>query len=229
MPSITLLSSAGRLAALHDPPTSTPVAPESTARAASRPDGSPGPWPVGPPRGAVVCHPHPLHGGNMHNKVVHTLAKSMAAHGLHVVRFDFRGVGDSEGSHDGGRGERDDVRAALDHVAGLTGGPLLMAGFSFGSWVGLSAALDDDRVGALLAVAPPVNYYDYAAIGATERPLAVVYARQDELVPAEAVERWIASCAQPPRVTAVDAAGHLFHGRLSALSGAVDDLLGSLR
>lgn len=233
MPEIDLVSSAGRLRALHDPPEAPP--------------------PARGPRGALVCHPHPLHGGTMDNKVVFTVARRLRERGLHVLRFNFRGAGGSEGDHDLGIGERDDVRAALDRLEALVGpaagprtmpgpaaipgtrpgpaaalGPLLVAGFSFGSFVGLSVGIDDPRVGALLAIAPPVTHYDYAPIAGTHKPLGVVYARADELVPARAVEAWIARCARPPHVVAVDGAGHLFHGRLDAIRAAVDAFVDGL-
>ncbi len=210
MPAIQLTSSAGSLAGLHD-------APEGPPRA-------------GLPRAAVVCHPHPVHGGRMDNKVVHTVAKVLRERGLHVVRFNFRGFGGSEGEHDQGRGELDDVRAAIDFAAGLVRpqDELLVCGYSFGSYVGLRAALDDERVSALLAIAPPVNHYDFEAVGRTSRPLAVVYSKDDELVPADAVEAWLAACATPPRVSLVDGGGHLFHGRLGPIREAVGSFLDAL-
>ncbi|RKY20674.1 MAG: alpha/beta hydrolase [Planctomycetota bacterium] len=208
MPALTLETSAGQLAALHDAPT--------------------GPHPGAGPRGAVVCHPHPLHGGTKENKVVHSLAKAFAAAGLHVLRFDFRGAGGSEGSHDEGVGERDDVRAAMDACHELAGGSLLLAGFSFGSWVGLDTGLEDRRVEGLLAVAPPVNYYDYTAVARSSLPLAVVYALEDELVPADQVQAWLASCARSPRITPVSGCGHLFHGRLGLVRGAAAGLAAAL-
>lgn len=202
MPEIELHSSAGRLRARHDPPEAEP--------------------PVHGPRAAVVCHPHPVQGGTMDNKVVVTVARALREQGLHVVRFNFRGAGGSEGEHDHGRGERDDVRAALDHAAELAGGgSLLMAGFSFGSWVGLSVAAEDERVTARLAVAPPVSFYDYAAVAADPTPLTLVYALEDELIPARAIEAWVAQCATPPRVVPVPGAGHLFHARLGPVRDAV--------
>jgi alpha/beta superfamily hydrolase len=202
---LELRSPAGRLAALHDEPRGAP--------------------PARGPRAAVVCHPHPVQGGTMHNKVVHAAAKALAAEGLHVLRFDFRGAGGSEGIHDGGRGEQDDVRAALDAAARLAGPPadgaLLVAGFSFGSFVGLSVGLGDPRVAALLAIAPPVNTYDFSAVAQAEKPLGVILAEQDELVPAADVEAFIARCRRPPWVARVPGAGHLFHARLAAVREAV--------
>jgi len=205
---------AGALRALHDTPTAA--------------------WSGHGPVAAVVCHPHPLHGGTFDNKVVYSVARELRERGLHVLRFNFRGAGGSEGAHDDGRGEVDDARAAIDFAAELAGdahaspGSLLVAGFSFGSFVGLTAALDDPRVGALLAIAPPVNYYDFSAIAARASRLTVVYADADELVPAARVEAFIAACARPPRVFRVAGSGHLFHGHLGDIRRAVAEQLQSL-
>jgi alpha/beta superfamily hydrolase len=111
-----------------------------------------------PPLAAIVCHPHPLFGGTMHNKVVYQAAKTLHAFGLPVLRFNFRGVGSSEGAHDKGLGEYDDVRAALDFLAAeYPETPLLLAGFSFGSWVGLRAGCADPRVTDLIGLGLPVG------------------------------------------------------------------------
>jgi len=214
MPAIELHGPAGALVARHDPPEA--------------------PAPARGPLAAVVCHPHPLYGGTLENKVVAAVARSLREAGLHALRFNVRGSGGSAGVHDAGAGEVDDVRAALQRVAGLAGpaaarpGGLLVAGYSFGSYVGLTAGLDDPRVGALLAIAPPVNFYDYGAIARSGKPLCVIYAPGDELVPAALVERWIAGCAHPPRVVAVSGTGHLFHGRVHAVREAVGAWLAGL-
>jgi uncharacterized protein len=111
-----------------------------------------------PQLAAAVCHPHPLFGGTMHNKVVYQTAKTLHHFGLPVLRFNFRGVGLSEGKHDEGRGEEEDVSAALDFLAGeYSGAPLLLAGFSFGSWVGLRAGCKDRRVSNLIGLGLPVG------------------------------------------------------------------------
>lgn len=207
MAALELHGPAGALVARHDPPEAPP--------------------PARGPLAGVVCHPHPLYGGTLENKVVAAVARCLREAGLHALRFNFRGAGGSAGAHDAGAGEVEDVRAALERVAALAGpaaarpGGLLVAGYSFGSWVGLTAALGDPRVGALLAIAPPVNVYDFAAIARTDKPLAVIYAPGDELVPGALVERWLAGCARPPRVTAVGGTGHLFHGRVHAVREAV--------
>ena len=111
-----------------------------------------------PPLAALVCHPHPLFGGTMHNKVVYQTAKTLHRFGLPVLRFNFRGVGLSEGMHDEGRGEQEDVSAALDFLAAeYPGAPLLLAGFSFGSWVGLRVGCKDARVSDLIGLGLPVG------------------------------------------------------------------------
>src|SRR5437016_10349619 len=116
-----------------------------------------------PPLAAVVCHPHPLFGGTMHNKVVYQVAKSLDVLGIPVLRFNFRGAGLSEGKHDRGRGEQDDVRTALEFLADeFPETPLLVAGFSFGCWVGLRAGCEDARVEKLIGIGAPVNNSDFS-------------------------------------------------------------------
>ena len=143
---------------------------------------------------AVVAHPHPLYGGTMHNKVVYAAARRLEAHGAVVLRFNFRGVGASEGAHDQGRGERLDMAAAIAEMRRrLPGLPLLAAGYSFGCYVALAAGADGlaDR---LLALAPPVGHYDFSFLAASSVPLAVVSGEDDPLAPAidltPAVGRW---------------------------------------
>ena len=115
-----------------------------------------------PPMAVVLCHPHPLFGGTMHNKVIYQTAKSLDALGLAVLRFNFRGAGTSAGVHDRGRGEQGDVRAALDFLANeFPGVPLLLAGFSFGCWVGLRVGCEDKRVAELIGLGTPVNSSDF--------------------------------------------------------------------
>src|SRR6059058_4252225 len=116
-----------------------------------------------PPMAALVCHPHPLFGGTMHNKVVYQVAKSLDVLGLPVLRFNFRGAGLSAGKHDRGAGEQGDLRAALDFLAKqFAGVPLLLAGFSFGAWVGLRVGCEHPRVSHLIGLGIPVNRSDFS-------------------------------------------------------------------
>src|SRR5271170_3382880 len=124
-----------------------------------------------PTLAAVVCHPHPLFAGTMHNKVVYQTAKALHLRGIPVLRFNFRGAGLSEGLHDAGKGEQDDVRAALDYMATkYSGGDLLLAGFSFGSWVGLRVGCEDARVTDLIGLGIPVNSVDLSYLRECTKP-----------------------------------------------------------
>jgi alpha/beta superfamily hydrolase len=169
----------------------------------------------------VICHPHPLYGGTMNNKVVYWMAQMFRQHGCAVLRFNFRGVDDSAGSWDDGVGEADDARAALDWLHQQQPGvPLWLAGFSFGCYAGLRAARDDPRVTRLLAVAPAVNHYDFAFMDQDTRPLTVIIGTDDEIVPFADVERW-ARALPMASFHAIAAAGHFFPDHKQALLAAL--------
>lgn len=171
-----------------------------------------------PGRAAVFCHPHPLHGGSMDNKVVTTLCRDWRDHGLPVVRFNFRGTGRSEGVHDQGRGEVDDLRAVLAWLKAQGSTKVLIGGFSFGAWVAAAAAVDLERLALerLVLVAPPVQYPGFAGLQPPAGTL-VAMADDDEVVDAAAVAAWVASRQAPPELIRLDKAGHFFHGRLGVL------------
>ncbi|HVH71912.1 MAG TPA: alpha/beta hydrolase, partial [Candidatus Dormibacteraeota bacterium] len=134
-----------------------------------------------PPLAAVVCHPHPLHGGTMHNKVVYQTAKSLDALSLPVLRFNFRGAGLSEGKHDRGVGEQDDVHAGLDFlVKQFPRVPLLLAGFSFGAWVGLCVGCENPRVSYLIGLGIPVNSSDFSFLNQCKKPKLFIHGSQDQ-------------------------------------------------
>jgi alpha/beta superfamily hydrolase len=166
---------------------------------------------------AVVCHPHPLHGGTLTNKVAHTVAKAFAELGVTSLRFNFRGVGQSQGAFDQGRGEVDDLLAAVDWLrARYPTAPLWLAGFSFGAYVALSGqtqALAD----RLLLVAPPVAMFDFPAEGGVNIPWMVVQGSSDEIVDPTEVSAWVRQQANAPEYVWMDDAGHFFHGRLVEL------------
>lgn len=166
---------------------------------------------------AVVCHPHPLHGGTMHNKVVHTLARCFYRAGAAALRFNFRGVGDSAGRYDDGVGEIDDAAAAAAWArAAQPGSALFLAGFSFGAAVALRAA---PRLGpcGLVTVAPPVARIpgDFESPGC---PWLVVHGEHDELVPLGDVRSWVGRIDPPPSLAVIDGATHFFHGALGELA-----------
>lgn len=167
---------------------------------------------------AVVCHPHPLYGGTMDNKVVHTVARAFVELGVLTLRFNFRGVGRSEGRFDKGVGEADDLLAAVAWLRARFGqSPLWLAGFSFGAFVACSA---HRRAGAerLLLVAPPVEMFEFGdRCDDVEVPWMVIQGGADEVVAADSVARWVASQSSPPRLEWFDDAGHFFHRRLVPL------------
>ena len=175
-----------------------------------------------PSRAAVVCHPHPLFSGTMHNKVVYHAAKSLDALGLPVVRFNFRGAGRSEGKHDRGEGERGDVRAALDFLAAeFPNVPLLVAGFSFGCWVGLRAGCEDARVTSLIALGAPVNNADFSYLARCAKPKLFVHGANDIYGAVEKVKSLVASLPGENRLVVVENADHFFVGKLDQVDLAI--------
>lgn len=173
-------------------------------------------------RVALVCHPHPQYGGTMHNSVVYHVAKALRERGLAVLRFNFRGVGRSEGTHDLGRGEQDDVRAALDALlARYPNCPCWLAGYSFGAWVGLRVGIDDPRVDGLLAVGMPVNSLDFGDLERCGKRLAVVQGGGDEHGSELTLRAVIGGLTCPAHLEVIEGAGHFFSDRLEELRAAV--------
>jgi len=171
------------------------------------------------PRGlAVLCHPHPLHGGTLDNKVVQTLARALVGLGYSTVRFNFRGVGPSEGVWDEGRGEVDDA-AAVIAAHRLPGQPLVVGGFSFGGYVASQAAARlpaEQRAERLVLIAPAVSNFTLAPVPANT---LVVHGETDDVVPLSACFDWARPQALP--VTVLPGAGHFFHGQLPILKQIV--------
>jgi alpha/beta superfamily hydrolase len=186
--------------------------------------------PEAPPvAAAVVCHAHPLQGGVMHFKVVFRAAKALQAAGLAALRFNFRGVGRSEGAYDHGAGEQEDARAALFEVQDrFPGLPLVLGGFSFGAVVALRVAARDPRLGAAFALGYPISLEtDHAHLARITVPRLFVQGEEDEFGPGEAL-RALAEPLPPPRdVVVIPGADHFFDGRLDPLQGAVADWAGA--
>jgi alpha/beta superfamily hydrolase len=183
--------------------------------------------PSGDPRAAVVfAHPLPTHGGTMHTKVVFQSAKALARIGCVVLRFNFRGVGMSAGSWDNGRGELDDYKAALAYMtASYPGIELWAAGFSFGAYVATTAGADDDRVCALIAIAPPVDKYEFASVKMSAKPKFIIHGERDELISLKLVRHFYGQLQEPKELIEIDRANHLFDGQASEVGDALADLL----
>jgi alpha/beta superfamily hydrolase len=170
---------------------------------------------------AVICHPHPLHGGALSNKVVHQLAKTFVELGAVGIRFNFRGVEQSEGHYDEGRGEVEDLIAmvewATDRWPGL---PLWLGGFSFGGFIAVKGAhaVDPDW---LVTVAPAVNYFPEVELPFVDVPWLLVHGEADDVVPFEHVEEWLVTLDRQPKLAVLPDVGHFFHGRLNDLKQVI--------
>jgi alpha/beta superfamily hydrolase len=175
-----------------------------------------------PPVASLVCHPHPLFGGTMHNKVVYQAAKSLDSLGLPVLRFNFRGVGKSAGTHDRGVGERDDVSAALDFLAAeFAGVPLLVAGFSFGSVAGLRVGSVDARVRELIGLGIPVDGTDFSFLSECTKPKLFVQGANDKYGAIAKAREVVANFPEPKRLVEVPGADHFFAGKLDHVDRAI--------
>jgi uncharacterized protein len=179
-------------------------------------------------RAAVVLgHPHPQFGGTMHTKGVYHATKGLARIGCAVLRFNFRGVGKSEGTWDDGQGELDDFRAAIDFVAGHFPGLSIWAGgMSFGSWVGMNVGALDPRVSALIGIASPVCKWDFDAVAVSPKPKFFVHGERDEICGFKEINAFYARTVDPKELVIIDASDHLFNGVVAEVADAMEELLG---
>jgi hypothetical protein len=219
MPRLDLQGPAGRLEALLDEP---------AAAGSIGADGIANAGFTGGLRAAVVfAHPHTGYGGTMHTKVVYQAAKALSRIGCAVLRFNFRGAGASAGAFSNGPGEAEDFRAALDLMKEkYPDAALWAAGMSFGSWVATTVGAEDPRVSLLLGIALPVTNYDFGPVEHSPKPKFFIHGEFDELCPLRDVRAFYARAAEPKELIVIDAADHLFDGKVSQVVGAIEDLLG---
>jgi hypothetical protein len=169
---------------------------------------------------ALVLHPHPQFGGTMHNKVVFRAASALNDAGLVTLRFNFRGVGQSTGVYDEGEGEQQDARDALDYLAqNYPGQPITVAGFSFGSRVGLRVGMTDERVVRMIGIGLPTRLFDYSWLNECRKPLLLIHGAEDEIAAAEGVRELAAQLPDtvPFKLKIIDGAGHFFDQQLEQL------------
>ena len=198
---------AGRLEALLEPPVLSPGQPVRAA--------------------VVFGHPLPIEGGTMHTKAVYRATKALARIGCAVLRFNFRGVGSSEGTWDEGPGEIADFRAALDVMAArYPDTELWTAGFSFGSWVALTVGATDDRVRVLIGIAPPLDRYDFSVVAKSTKPKFFIHGEFDEISPLKRMYEFYSQVPEPKELVVIDGASHLFDGKVLEVGDAIEDLLG---
>ena len=182
---------------------------------------------------AVVCHPHPLFGGTLHNKVVFHTMKALNSFGFPVLRFNFRGTGLSEGEHDHGIGEVEDVRTAINWLDTEFHLPIVFAGFSFGSAVGLRAACADSRVQAVIGVGTPVapvaadteepRVYTFEFLKDCRKPKLFVSGARDQFGPLAKLQSMVDSLPEPKKLVVIEGADHFFEGRLRELREAIEN------
>jgi alpha/beta superfamily hydrolase len=185
--------------------------------------------PEGTPKAAVVfAHPLPTHGGTMHTKVVYQATKGLVRTGRAVLRFNFRGVGASEGSFTGGPGEQEDFKAALDHMrARYPDLPLWSAGFSFGARIALETGATDDRVTVLIGIAPPVSRegYDFSNTRRSTKAKFFIQGEADDICPLQDMWKFYSELPEPKELVIIDAADHLFDGHTTEVGEAIEDLV----
>ena len=182
------------------------------------------------PKAAVVfAHPLPTHGGTMHTKAVYQGTKGLVRAGCAVLRFNFRGVGKSQGSFTGGEGERGDFKAALEYMARrFPKLNLWAAGFSFGAWIALETGAVDDRVTVLIGIAPPVTRegYDFSNTRQSTKPKFFVQGEADDICPVQDMWKFYGALPEPKELVVIDGADHLFDGHTTEVGEALEDLLG---
>ncbi|MFS8084808.1 MAG: alpha/beta hydrolase [Acidobacteriota bacterium] len=175
---------------------------------------------------ALVLHPHPLGGGTMHNKVVFRAAAALNEAGLVVLRINFRGVGQSTGEHDEGRGERDDARVGLNYLAeNYSGQEITLCGFSFGARVGMEVGCADQRVRRLISIGTPVDKYDFDFLLACHKPILFVHGELDEYGNVERLRELVAKIKAPVQLKVIKGAGHFFDDHLEELKAAITEWL----
>ena len=170
----------------------------------------------------LVCHPHPLGGGTMHNKVVFKVAQVLQSLNVPALRFNFRGVGHSSGKYDEGRGEMDDARFALEFLSHRYPGlPVILAGFSFGAWVGLRVGAVDDRVQAMIGLGTPARMFDGDTLAKSQRPKLFIHGTNDELAPYDLLLQWFEQVPAPKSLVTVQGADHFFQDHLEEVQAII--------
>jgi alpha/beta superfamily hydrolase len=170
--------------------------------------------------GVIVCHPHPQYGGDMDNAVVVTAVEAAAHEGFSTLRFNFRGAGGSEGTYAEGDGEKDDVRAALTYLSSRLKGedlPIHLVGYSFGAWVGVPVAVEDDRVKRVVAIAPPLEMYSFKLLIGCKKPKLIIAGSRDFLCPAASLDDLYQRLEEPKFLKIIPGADHFFSFHLEPL------------
>lgn len=180
--------------------------------------------------GAILCHPHPQYGGEMYNNVISAAVQTASQAGLSTLRFNFRGVGASGGSYGDGIGERKDVKAAIEYLNSRLedpGTPLILLGYSFGAWVGLPVAIQDDRVKGMVAIAPPLEMFDFRFLKGCRKAKLIIAGDRDFFCPAPILEKWYQDLEEPKSLTIIPGADHFFFFHIHLLIQPLKEFLTS--
>jgi alpha/beta superfamily hydrolase len=168
--------------------------------------------------GVILCHPHPQYGGNMDHPVMTMAAETASQEGFSTLRFNFRGVGESEGSYGEGIGESEDVKAVADHLYSRlknNHSPLILVGYSFGAWAGFPIAIEDERFEGMVAIAPPLEIYDFGFLKGCKKKKLFIAGNRDFFCPPSVLEEWYKGLEEPKSLAVIPGADHffLFHTR----------------
>jgi alpha/beta superfamily hydrolase len=183
---------------------------------------------------ALMLHPHPQHGGTMNNKVVYALYHTFARHGFSVLRFNFRGVGRSQGAFDRGEGELSDAASALDWLQGFNenAGACWIAGFSFGAWIGMQLLMRRPEISGFISIAPPANMFDFTFLAPCPSSGLIIQGARDEIVPPASVQKLVEKLTSQRNLEIdyrlIPGANHFFHDSLEELNGHLEDYLGKV-
>ncbi len=172
-------------------------------------------------KGVVVTHPHPLYGGDMYNLVVETIVHVYNIKGYSTLKFNFRGVGESQGTYDNGDGEQKDVLAALSFLGDMGMEQIDLAGYSFGAWVNAHAVQEDVAVKNMVMISPPAGFMDFSTIGPMERLKLVVTGSRDDIAPADVVKQMCSVWNPNARFVVIDGADHFYGGYLNQLEAVL--------
>jgi uncharacterized protein len=178
--------------------------------------------------GMVLCHPHPLYGGNMHNPVIASTAETASLEGFITLRFNFRGVGASEGSYGEGIAEQEDVKAAVEFLSSKIDEPdslLILLGYSFGAWTGLQVAVKDARIKGMIAIAPPLQIYDFGFLKGSPKKKLIIVGERDDFCPLSKAEEWSPLLEEPKTLAVIEEADHFFSSRHRSLIEPLRDFL----
>ena len=163
--------------------------------------------------GMILCHPHPQYGGDMHSSVITTAVEAASQEGFSTLRFNFRGVGASGGSYNDGIGEKEDVKAAIDYLYSRqkdSNLPLILLGYSFGAWAGLPVGVQDSRIKGMVAIAPPLELYDFGFLKGCKKKKLLIAGSRDLFCPVPLLEKWCGHLEKPKSLAIIEGADHFF-------------------